>query len=92
MEGGGRRYSEETAHDIDQAVKERLDAAFAHAKEILERRRDDLDAYAKRLLAEENLDEEDLAPLRRRVASGSATAGAPADTPAPAPSDMAAVP
>jgi len=93
MEGGGRRYSEETAHDIDEAVKERLDAAFAHAKDILEQRREELDAYAKRLLAEETLDEDDLAPLRRDVASAPPTSDAPGETPAPAtaPAEVVAV-
>ena len=90
LEGGGRRYSEETAHDIDEAVKERLDAAFAHAKEILERRLDELDAYAKRLLAEETLDEDELAPLRRQVASAPSTTGAQRETSAAA-AEVAAV-
>jgi cell division protease FtsH len=67
VEGGGRRYSEETAHDIDEAVKLRLDTAFERAEQILEGRREELDAYARRLLQEETLNEEDLAPLRRGV-------------------------
>jgi cell division protease FtsH len=80
MEGGGRRYSEETAHDIDEAVKQRLDTAFEEAKRILQGRRAELDRFARRLLEEETLDEEELAPLRR--ASGSA--GAPAREERPA--------
>jgi ATP-dependent Zn protease len=81
MEGGGRRYSEETAHDIDEAVKQRLDTAFEQAKRILQGRRAELDRFARRLLEEETLDEDELAPLRRASGSvGAQTADTAADT------------
>jgi len=79
LEGGGRRYSEETAHDIDEAVKARLDTAFEQAKRVLQGRRDELDDYARRLLEEETLDEDDLAPLKR--GDGASAAGADASRP-----------
>ncbi|MFP4126438.1 MAG: ATP-dependent zinc metalloprotease FtsH [Alphaproteobacteria bacterium] len=84
VERGGRRYSEATAHDIDAAVKARLDVAFEQAKRILEHRRDELDRFAERLLDEETLDEDDLAPLRRGGGASSAASRprAPAE-PAP---------
>jgi len=79
LEGGGRRYSEETAHDIDEAVKARLDTAFEQAKRVLQGRREELDDYARRLLEEETLDEDDLAPLKR--GDGASAAGADASRP-----------
>ncbi|MBP2294349.1 ATP-dependent zinc metalloprotease FtsH [Azospirillum rugosum] len=64
--GGGmveRRYSDETARDIDRAVRGIVDAAFARAVDILTRRRDDLERTAARLLEKETLDEADLRAL-----------------------------
>jgi cell division protease FtsH len=90
LEGGGRRYSEETAHDIDEAVKQRLDTALAHAKHILERRRGELDRFAKRLLEAETLDEADLTPLRR-AGDGASAADAGARSRPKAPREPAAV-
>jgi len=55
VEGGGRRYSEETAHEIDIAVKELVDKAYDTATGILERRRDELDKLAQVLLEKETL-------------------------------------
>ena len=91
LEGGGRRYSEETAHDIDEAVKARLDAAYGRARRILERRRDELDGYARRLLEEETLDADDLAPLERAGGEAEAPA-APRDAPAVRTKEPAPVP
>jgi len=55
-----RQYSEDTAREIDCAVREILDAAYAKASEILTRRRGDLEEGAAALLDKETLTEEEL--------------------------------
>ncbi len=58
--GGGfleRTYSEETAREIDCAVREIVDGAFAKARGIIERHRDVLEGGARELLEKETLDE-----------------------------------
>jgi cell division protease FtsH len=55
-----RQYSEETAREIDCAVREILDAAYAKASETLTRRRADLEKGAAALLEKETLTEEEL--------------------------------
>jgi cell division protease FtsH len=50
-----RHYSEQTAHDIDVAVRTHLDAALERALEILRGNRAALDAGAEALLAHETL-------------------------------------
>jgi cell division protease FtsH len=50
-----RHYSEQTAHDIDVAVRAHLDAALERALEILRGNRAALDAGAEALLAHETL-------------------------------------
>jgi cell division protease FtsH len=50
-----RRYSEQTAHEIDQAVRAYLDAALERALEILRGNRAALDTGAAALLAHETL-------------------------------------
>ncbi len=55
IEGGGRRFSEETAREIDVAVRGLVDHAFERAKEILGRRRAELERLAKVLLDKETL-------------------------------------
>ena len=64
-----RPYSEETAREIDCAVREIVERSFARARSIVERERAVLEAGAARLLAEETLDDAALArvfaPLRR---------------------------
>ena len=50
-----RRYSEQTAHEIDQAVRAYLDAALDRALEILRGNRAVLDTGAEALLAHETL-------------------------------------
>jgi cell division protease FtsH len=67
IEGGGRRFSEETAREIDLAVKALVAEAHVRARMILERRRAELDALAVTLLARETLGAEDLP--RQDVAS-----------------------
>ncbi|HYG85675.1 MAG TPA: ATP-dependent zinc metalloprotease FtsH [Azospirillum sp.] len=66
MPGGGmveRRYSDETARDIDHAVHGIVEAAFERAAGTLTRRRDDLERTAARLLEKETLDEAELRTL-----------------------------
>jgi cell division protease FtsH len=55
-----RQYSEDTAREIDCAVRDILDAAYAKALEILTRRRADLEKGAAALLEKETLTEEEL--------------------------------
>ncbi len=77
VEGGGRRYSESTAREIDNAVKARIDKAYDTARKILERRRSELDAYATKLLDRETLTAADLAPLARKPPGASRPRTAP---------------
>ncbi len=60
IEGGGRRFSEETAREIDLAVKELVREAHDRAKAILAERRAELDRLAAELLRRETLGPEDL--------------------------------
>ena len=60
VEGGGRRFSEETAREIDLAVKGLVAEAHERAKAILAERRGELDRLAEVLLARETLGPEDL--------------------------------
>jgi cell division protease FtsH len=50
-----RNYSEDTARDIDLAVRKLVDDAYARAKGVLEQRREELDGGAKLLLEKETL-------------------------------------
>jgi cell division protease FtsH len=54
--GPQRRYAEETAREIDAAIRARLQGALARAGEILERNRRVLERASARLLAEETLE------------------------------------
>ncbi|WP_417666484.1 ATP-dependent zinc metalloprotease FtsH [Roseibium sp.] len=62
--GDENAVSEETAREIDLAVRTRVEAAFARAKEILVEHRADLDAGAKMLLERETLTEADFPAIR----------------------------
>ncbi len=53
--GMNRRYSEQTAHEIDAAVRRLVEQAFSRATEILQQRRAVLERMAKRLLETETL-------------------------------------
>jgi cell division protease FtsH len=55
-----RRFSDETAHEIDQAVRARLEGALARAMAILQANRAALDEGAAALLAHETLEAEQL--------------------------------
>ncbi|HEX9182980.1 MAG TPA: ATP-dependent zinc metalloprotease FtsH [Burkholderiales bacterium] len=69
-----REYSEQTAREIDVAVREIVDAAHAKARAILERDREILARGAKLLLEKETLVEAELAALKaqQRPAAGPA--------------------
>lgn len=55
-----RQYSEDTAREIDCAVRDILDAAYAKALGVLTRRRADLEKGAAALLEKETLTEDEL--------------------------------
>ena len=59
-----RDYSEETAREIDHAVRDLVAAAFEKARTILHTHRETLERGARELLAKETLTEEDLNRLR----------------------------
>ena len=63
-----RQFSEETAREIDEAVKAILDGAFEAARDILERNRPLLETCAARLMEQETLSEADLAALTQGLA------------------------
>jgi cell division protease FtsH len=67
MGGTQRLYAEETAREIDVAVREIVDAAFQRARGILLRNRPLLEESAKELLAKETLADVELAKVLDRV-------------------------
>jgi len=85
-EGGGRRFSEETAREIDLEIKRILDEAHSRAKDILMEHRPILERIAKRLLEVEVIDREDL----DRIVKGDAPLGYGLSPAAPAPQSPAA--
>jgi cell division protease FtsH len=74
--GTRRLYSEETAREIDLAVRELVDSAFRRARAILEGNRPVLDLGARALLARETLTGDELAKLLGEVKPESARAAA----------------
>jgi cell division protease FtsH len=60
VEGGGRRFSEETAREIDVAVRERIERTYQKALDILRGRRAELESLAAKLLEKETLTAEEL--------------------------------
>ncbi len=72
----GRSYSEETAREIDCAVRDIVNRGFDRARALLERNEGLLRESAKRLLEQETLSEEDLAPLFERVSGEPVQRGA----------------
>jgi len=79
-----RNFSEETAKEIDAAVRNIVASAFAKAAGILKQRRDLLDRGAQSLLDKETLNEEDLKMLRElklAVPAGAAQIGIAAAAP-----------
>jgi cell division protease FtsH len=68
MPGMGRRnYSEETAREIDCAVRRIIEQSFVRARTIVDRCRPVVEEGAKLLLAQETLDEKDLALLFEKL-------------------------
>jgi cell division protease FtsH len=65
--GAQRLYSEETAREIDIAVRETVQAQFERAREILARNRSLLEESAKALLAKETLADVELAAVLQGV-------------------------
>jgi cell division protease FtsH len=59
-----RRFSDATAHAIDEAVQRIVERAFARTVAILERQREALEHGAALLLEKETLDEPALQQLR----------------------------
>ncbi|MEM9685080.1 MAG: ATP-dependent zinc metalloprotease FtsH, partial [Pseudomonadota bacterium] len=59
-----RDYSDQTAREIDKAVRSLVGDALDRAKDILATRRDDLDAGAKLLLDVEAISADDFPPIR----------------------------
>ncbi|HYQ39725.1 MAG TPA: AAA family ATPase, partial [Pseudomonas sp.] len=57
-------YSEQTAREIDLAVRQLIDKAYRRAGEILQQRRRELDEGAHLLLERETISPEDFPPLR----------------------------
>jgi cell division protease FtsH len=58
-----RRFSEDTAREIDRAVRGIVDRAFKKATGLLEQRRTNLEDGAQALLQKETLVEEELARI-----------------------------
>jgi cell division protease FtsH len=71
-----RDYSEQTARELDEAVRRIVDGAFDRARSVLTAHREVLDEGARMLLERETLDEKDLLPLFQRVAGGAPEGGA----------------
>ena len=59
-EGGGRRFSEATAREIDVAVRERIDKVYQKTLAILRERRGELESLATKLLEKETLTADEL--------------------------------
>ena len=70
-----RSYSEDTAREVDQAVRAIVDDAFARARELLARNRATLEEGARILLARETLGEAELVSLFRKVRGPEAPGG-----------------
>jgi cell division protease FtsH len=66
---GPREYSEQTAREIDVAVREIVSAAHDKALAVLQRDRETLERGAKLLLEKETLSEAELAALRPQAPS-----------------------
>jgi cell division protease FtsH len=64
---GHREYSEETAREIDVAVRSIVDGTYQKAVAILKRNRAALESWAQQLLEKETLAETQLEELRKAV-------------------------
>lgn len=70
-----RDYSEETARQIDEEVRSLLTLVYERAKELLSRHKEALEAVAKKLMEQENLERPDFEALMNDL--GVARGGAP---------------
>ncbi|TMG98803.1 MAG: ATP-dependent zinc metalloprotease FtsH, partial [Betaproteobacteria bacterium] len=70
-----RKYSEDTAREIDRAVREIVKSAFERALAILKRHRNVLEDGARELLKKETLAEPDVAAIAKRLAPPAPKAG-----------------
>ncbi|MGC8201434.1 ATP-dependent zinc metalloprotease FtsH [Aliiroseovarius sp. PTFE2010] len=73
-------YSEQTAREIDLAVRALLEAAFEQATTVLDAHLADLKAGAQMLLERETLTPEDFPPISRKTDAPAADQAAPLDT------------
>jgi cell division protease FtsH len=80
MTGTRRLYAEETAREIDVAVRDIVQAAFERARGVLARNRALLDESARDLLAKETLAEGELAAVLEKVVPEERRAAATAIT------------
>ena len=69
---GAKTYSEDTGREIDIAIRKLVDQAYVKAKDILTRRRAELDAGTKLLLEKETLIPDEFPALRPASASAPA--------------------
>jgi cell division protease FtsH len=69
MPTGRREFSEQTAREIDVAVRDIVKAAYDKSLGILIKQKSLLEAWAHRLLEKETLAESELADLKRALAS-----------------------
>ena len=64
---GEKRYSEETAGEIDRAVHQLVELAFDRALEILKKNHPLLEEGAKLLLQQETLDEKEISEIFKKI-------------------------
>jgi cell division protease FtsH len=64
--GTSKDYSEQTAREVDVAIRDLIEEAYEAAKTLLQAHLPDLKAGAALLLERETVTPEDFAPLRRR--------------------------
>ena len=62
-----REFSEETAREIDVAIRRLVEEAFQSARDLLDARRSLLEEGAQLLLAKESITADDFPPLKRAV-------------------------
>jgi cell division protease FtsH len=78
-----RDYSNETAREIDAAIRRIVEQAFSRARGILDRNRAVLEDGARLLIEKETLTESELAPLFSRVSKDNGAPARPAPLPTP---------
>ena len=73
-------YSEQTAREIDCAVRDLVNSAFTVAEDILKKRRATLDESAKQLLHQETLNDVELKALFGALSTATADRAGPSAT------------